>query len=239
MPTQATGVELEPGFGPAAEFAATTAALVTSRHASFGEELANTISHGLGLLLATAGLPLLVIDALQRGGTLAVLGAAVFGGSAILLYLASTLYHAIPHARAKALLRRFDHAAIYVLIAGTYTPIALGVLRGSGGWALLGLIWTLAVAGVIFKTLVGAPFHRLSTGLYVAMGWLALIAIRPLWHHMAPGGLAWLLAGGIAYTVGVVFYLLHEKLRYSHFAWHLFVLAGTGCHFFTVLRYAG
>jgi hemolysin III len=209
-----------------------------TRASTTGEEIANSVSHGLGLLLALAGLPLLVFDALQRGGTLPVLGAAVFGSSAVLLYLASTLYHAIPHARAKALLRRLDHAAIYLLIAGTYTPIALGVLRGSGGWSLLGVIWTLAVAGVLFKTVVGARFHRLSTALYVAMGWLALVAIRPLWQHMAPGGLAWLLAGGIAYTVGVVFYLLHEKLRYSHFAWHLFVLAGTGCHFFTVWRYA-
>jgi len=208
------------------------------RPSTTGEEIANSISHGLGLLLATAGLPLLILDALRHGGTLPVVGAAVFGGSAILLYLASTLYHAIPHVHAKEVLRRFDHAAIYVLIAGTYTPIALGVLRGSGGWALLAVIWTLAVAGTIFKTLVGARFHRLSTGLYVAMGWLALIAIRPLWQHMASGGLAWLFAGGVAYTVGVVFYLLHERLRYSHFAWHLFVLAGTGCHFFTVLRYA-
>ncbi|MGN2250176.1 hemolysin III family protein [Frateuria sp. GZRe14] len=209
-----------------------------ARASSTGEEIANSISHGLGLLLAIAGLPLLILDALQRGGALPVLGAAVFGGSAIVLYLASTLYHAIPHARAKSMLRRFDHAAIYLLIAGTYTPIALGVLRGGVGWALLAVIWTLAVAGVIFKLLVGARFHRLSTGLYVAMGWLALAAIRPLWQHMAPGGLAWLLAGGLAYTVGVVFYLLHEKLRYSHFAWHLFVLAGTGCHYFAVWRYA-
>lgn len=235
---KSSAVELEPGFGPAAEFAAATAALVTARRPSFGEELANSASHGLGLLLAIAGLPLLVLDALERGGTLPVLGAAVFGGSAILLYLASTLYHAIPHARAKAVLRRLDHASIYLLIAGTYTPIALGVLRGSVGWALLGVIWTLAVAGVIFKILAGARFHRISVALYVAMGWLALVAIRPLWQHMAPGGLAWLFAGGVAYTVGVVFYLLHERLRYSHFAWHLFVLAGTGCHFLTVLRYA-
>ncbi|UGB47264.1 hemolysin III family protein [Frateuria edaphi] len=209
-----------------------------ARASTTGEEIANSISHGLGLLLAIAGLPLLILDALRRGGALPVLGAAVFGGSAIVLYLASTLYHAIPHARAKSMLRRFDHAAIYLLIAGTYTPIALGVLRGGVGWALLAVIWTLAVAGVIFKLLVGARFHRLSTGLYVAMGWLALAAIRPLWQHMAPGGLAWLLAGGLAYTVGVVFYLLHEKLRYSHFAWHLFVLAGTGCHYFAVWRYA-
>jgi hemolysin III len=237
-PVDASAIELEPGFGPAAEFTAATATLVAARHASFGEELANTLSHGLGLLLATAGLPLLILDALRRGGALPVLGAAVFGTSAILLYLASTLYHAIAHARAKTVLRRLDHAAIYLLIAGTYTPIALGVLRGSGGWALLGVIWTLAVAGVIFKILAGARFGRLSTVLYVAMGWLALVAIRPLWQHMAPGGLAWLFAGGVAYTVGVVFYLLHERMRYSHFAWHLFVLAGTGCHFFTVLRYA-
>ena len=209
-----------------------------SRVSSSGEEIANCISHGLGLLLAIAGLPLLVVNALHTRSGLAVAGAAIFGGSAILLYLSSTLYHAVPHARIKERLQRLDPGAIYVLIAGSYTPITVGVLRGSVGWSLLAGIWTLAVAGVIFKALAGARYDRLSTLLYVAMGWAAVVAIKPLWLHMQPGGLAWLFAGGIAYTVGVVFYLLHDRLRYSHFIWHLFVLAGTGCHFLVVLRYA-
>ena len=213
------------------------AAPALSRDSTLGEEIANSISHGLGLLLAAAGLPILIIAALRSGSTTAVVASTVFGASAILLYLASTLYHAIPHLRIKELLQRFDNAAIYLLIAGTYTPIALGVLRGGWGWSMLGVIWGLALLGAIFKLAVGARFHRLSTALYVAMGWAALIAIRPLWLNMAPGGLAWLLAGGLAYTLGVVFFLLHERLRYSHFVWHLFVLTGTGCHYFTVLRY--
>ena len=209
-----------------------------SRVQSLGEEIANSVSHGLGLLLAIVGLPFLVVNAMHSGRALAVAGAAVFGSSAILLYLASTLYHAVSHERIKEMLQRMDHGAIYLLIAGTYTPITLGVLHGSWGWALLGVVWTLALAGVIFKTLVGVRFQRVSTLLYVAMGWGALIAIRPLWLHMAPNGLLWLFGGGVAYTVGVMFFMLDEKLRYSHFIWHLFVLAGTGCHFFAVLLYA-
>lgn len=209
-----------------------------SRAQSLGEEIANSISHGLGLLLAIVGLPFLVVNAMHTGSALAVAGAAIFGSSAILLYLASTLYHAVSHERIKEMLQRMDHGAIYLLIAGTYTPITLGVLRGSWGWALLGVVWTLALAGVLFKTLVGVRFQHVSTLLYVAMGWGALIAIRPLWLHMAPNGLLWLFGGGVAYTVGVVFFMLDEKLRYSHFIWHLFVLAGTGCHFFAVLLYA-
>lgn len=214
-----------------------TPAISISRDATLGEEIANSISHGLGLLLAAAGLPILIVGALRSGSTTAVVASAIFGSSAILLYLASTLYHAIPHARVKALFQRLDYAAIYLLIAGTYTPIALGVLRGGWGWTLLGAIWICALLGAAFKLAVGARFHRLSTALYVAMGWAALIAIRPLWLNMAPGGLAWLLGGGLAYTLGVAFFMLHERLRYSHFIWHLFVLTGTTCHFFAVLLY--
>ncbi|RCS28951.1 hemolysin III family protein [Rhodanobacter denitrificans] len=214
-----------------------TPATAASRDSTFGEEIANSISHGLGLLLAIAGLPVLVVGAMRDGGTMAVVASAVFGGSAIVLYLASTLYHAVAHARIKAALQRLDHAAIYLLIAGTYTPIALGVLRGGWGWSMLGVIWSFAALGVAFKLVVGARFHRLSTALYVAMGWAALVAIRPLWQHMSPGGLAWLFGGGMAYTLGVLFFLLHERLRYSHFIWHLCVLAGTGCHYVAVLRY--
>lgn len=209
-----------------------------SRTPTRGEEIANSVSHGLGVVLAIVGLPFLVANAMETQRGLAVAGAAIFGASTILLYLASTLYHAVPYPRLKGVLCRVDHGAIYLLIAGTYTPITLGVLRDSVGWVLLAAVWTLAVAGVIFKALVGARYQRLSTALYVAMGWAALIAIRPLWLHMAPDGLFWLFSGGAAYTLGVVFYLLHDRLRYSHFVWHLFVLTGTSCHFMMVLRYA-
>ena len=209
-----------------------------ARRPTFGEELANSLSHGLGLLLAIAGLPILVVHAEHRDSVSAVVGAAIFGSSAILLYLASTLYHAIPQQRIKDIFRLLDHAAIFLLIAGTYTPITLGVLHGGWGWTLFGLIWGLALAGLIFKALVGVRFPRLSTLLYVAMGWVVVIAIRPLWLHMAAGGLLWLAAGGLAYSLGVVFFVLDEKVRYSHFIWHLFVLAGTACHFFAVLFYA-
>lgn len=209
-----------------------------ARRPTFGEELANSLSHGLGLLLAIAGLPILVVHAEHRDSVSAVVGAAIFGSSAILLYLASTLYHAIPQQRIKDIFRLLDHAAIFLLIAGTYTPITLGVLHGGWGWTLFGLIWGLALAGLIFKALVGVRFPRLSTLLYVAMGWVVVIAIRPLWLHMAAGGLLWLAAGGLAYSLGVVFFVLDEKIRYSHFIWHLFVLAGTACHFFAVLFYA-
>jgi hemolysin III len=205
---------------------------------TLGEEIANSVSHGLGLLLAIAGLPVLILRAEHVGGVSAVVGAAIFGSTAIMLYLASTLYHAIAHQRLKAIFRALDHAAIYLLIAGTYTPITLGVLHGGWGWTLFGVIWSLALAGLLFKAVVGPRFPRLSTALYVAMGWVVVIAIRPLWMHMAAGGLIWLALGGLAYSLGVVFFVLDEKLRYSHFIWHLFVLAGTTCHFFAVLLYA-
>ncbi|MEP7187119.1 MAG: hemolysin III family protein [Rhodanobacter sp.] len=205
---------------------------------TWGEELANALSHGVGLLLAIVGLPFLVVRADHLGSGYAMAGALSFGGSAVLLYLASTLYHAIPQPRVKAILRALDHMAIYLLIAGTYTPITLGVLRGGWGWALFGLIWGLALAGMLFKALGGLRFPHLSTALYVAMGWVGLIAIHPLWVHMEAGGLIWLSAGGLAYSLGVVFFVLDEKVRYSHFIWHLFVLTGTTCHFFAVLLYA-
>ena len=216
----------------------TTGPLRSSRASTHGEHLANTLSHGIGLLLAIGALPLLVIDALRLDSGLAVVGAAIFGGTAIAMYLTSTLYHAVPQANRNGWLRRLDHSAIYLLIAGTYTPVLLGVLRGTAGWAMLAVIWTLAVAGVVFKLLAGARFRKVSVALYVAMGWAALALIQPLWTHMQPGGLAWLFAGGVAYTAGVAFYLMHERMRYSHFIWHLFVLAGTGCHLVMVLRYA-
>ncbi len=208
------------------------------RAQTWGEEIANSLSHGLGLVLAIAALPVLIVNATERGTPAMIVGDTIFGSSAILLYLVSTLYHALPHKRSKDLLQVFDHVAIYFFIAGTYTPFTLGVLHGAWGWTLFGLIWALALAGLIFKVMGGTRFPRLSTALYLAMGWVVLIAIRPLWLHMPTAGLFLLLAGGLSYTLGVVFFVLDEKIPYTHFIWHLFVLAGTVFHFFAVLLYA-
>ena len=207
------------------------------RTESRGEEIANSVSHGIGLLAALAAAPVLVLAAVQRGGAAGIVGASVFGATMVLLYLASTFYHALPGKRAKRVFRILDHGAIHLLIAGTYTPFTLGVLRGTWGWTLFGLVWSLAVVGVVLKAVGGVRHRVLSTGLYLAMGWLVLIAARPLWLRVPPWGLFWLLAGGIAYTAGVAFFAARQ-VRYSHFVWHLFVLAGTACHFIAVLLYA-
>ena len=210
----------------------------TRRHVpSLGEEIANAVSHGVGCLAALAATPFLVLAAARRGGAGAIVGASVFAGTVVVLYLASTLYHALPRNRAKRVLRVIDHSAIFLLIAGTYTPFTLGVLRGAWGWTLFGLVWALAGLGVALKSVRGIRNPRLSTALYVGMGWLALIAIRPLWFHLPPAGWLWLIAGGFAYTSGIAFYAA-ERLRYAHFVWHVFVLMGTVCHFFAVLWYA-
>ena len=179
---------------------------------------------------------MLVIGAVQDGAA-AIVGAATFGTTALLLYFISTLYHALTPGRGKRVLRILDHGAIYLLIAGTYTPFTLGVLRGPWGWTLFGLIWALAAAGIVLKSVGGLRRPRLSTSLYVAMGWLGLIAVKPLWDAMPAWGLFWLVAGGVAYTAGVGFYAA-DRIRYAHSVWHLFVLAGTGCHFIAVLWFA-
>ena len=202
---------------------------------SLGEEIANSISHGAGFLAALIALPVLIIGAAGHG-VAATVGAVVFGATVVLLYLTSTLYHALPHNRAKQVFQILDHGAIYLLIAGTYTPFTLGVLRGTWGWTLFVLIWILAIAGIILKSVGGMRFPRLSIALYLAMGWLILVAAKPLWHAMTSWGLFWLAAGGVAYTAGVWFYA--SRRRYAHFVWHLFVIAGTACHFIAVLRYA-
>jgi hemolysin III len=164
-------------------------------------------------------------------------GASVFAATMVLLYLASTLYHALPGSRAKRVFQAVDHGAIFLLIAGTYTPFTLGVLRGPWGWTLFGLVWGLAAAGIALKAVGRLRHPILSTLLYVGMGWLVLIAIRPLWLRVPTAGLLWLLAGGVAYTAGLAFFAA-RGVRYSHLVWHLFVLAGTACHFFAVLWYA-
>src|SRR5437762_2744812 len=210
----------------------------TERPPSLGEEIANTVSHGVGVVAALAASPFLVLAAAQRGGTTAIVGAAVFAGSVLFLYLASTLYHAMPPNTAKRLFRVIDHSAIFVLIAGTYTPFTLGILRGAWGWTLFGVVWSLAALGATLKAVGGIRYPRLSTVLYVGMGWLALIAIRPLWHRIPVSGWLWLIAGGLAYTAGIAFYACDRRVRYGHFVWHLFVLLGTTCHVFAVLWYA-
>jgi len=207
------------------------------RPPSLGEEIANSVSHGVGFIAALAVTPLLVQEAARRGGAVAIAGAIVFAGTVAVLYLASTLYHALPKNRAKHVFRIIDHSAIFLLIAGTYTPFTLGVLRGAWGWALLAIVWCLAVLGIVLKSVGGIRYPRLSTMLYVGMGWLALIAIRPLWVHVPVAGWLWLIAGGVAYTAGIAFYAA-ERVRYGHFVWHVFVLAGTACHCVAVWRYA-
>lgn len=202
-----------------------------------GEEIANSVSHGVGLLAALVATPVLIVAAARRGDTAAIVGASVFATTLVLLYLASTLYHALPSNRAKQVFRILDHSAIYLLLAGTYTPFTLGVLRGAWGWTLLGLVWTLAVTGIVFKAIRGVRDIFVSTAVYLAMGWMALIAAKTVWLRVPGWGLFWLMCGGIAYTAGVAFFAAY-RVRYSHFVWHLFVMAGSACHFIAVLRYA-
>jgi hemolysin III len=207
------------------------------RPQSLGEEIANAVSHGIGLIGAMIGSPFLLIAAARRGGPAVIVGVSVFAMAVMLLYLTSTLYHALPASRAKRVFRVIDHGAIFLLIAGTYTPFTLGVLRGGWGWTIFGLVWGLAILGICVKAIAGIRFPALSTCLYIGMGWLALIAIRPIWLHMPTPGVLWLVAGGVAYTAGVAFYAF-DRVRYLHFVWHLFVIAGTVCHFVAVLNYS-
>jgi hemolysin III len=202
------------------------------------EEVANSVSAGVGLLAVMAGIPLLVRTVIQRGDTWSLVGTVIFALAMVSLYLASTIYHAVPPGEIKELFHLLDHSAIYVLIAGTYTPFALGALRGVWGWTLFGVVWSLAVLGICFKVFGGLKFQRLSLLTYLGMGWMALAAIRLFWLHVQFAGLLWILAGGVAYTCGVFFYVA-KRLPYSHFVWHLFVIAGTACHFWAVLWYAG
>lgn len=202
-----------------------------------GEEIANSISHGVGLLASLAATPFLIGAALRRGGIYDIVGTSVFAATIVILYAASTLYHALPDNKGKRVFRVFDHSAVFLLIAGTYTPFTVGVLRGPWGWTLLGLVWSLAVLGIVLTALAGFRYPRLATGVYLGMGWLMIIAIKPLWLGVPLAGALWLLAGGAAYTTGVVF-LAAKQMRYSHFIWHLFVLAGSTFHFIAVMGYA-
>jgi hemolysin III len=212
---------------------ATIAEVAMSDAHSLREEIANALTHGLGAVVALgAGAVLITLTALWGDGW-QLAGAIVFSVALVLLYVASTLYHAITHTGAKARLKVFDHCAIYLLIAGTYTPFTLISLRGSMGWALFAAIWALAFAGILFKLFFTGRFKLVSTLMYIAMGWLSVLAIGPMLRQLDPWTLGWLFAGGIAYTAGTLFYL-NQRIRYSHAIWHAFVLAGSVCHFVAV-----
>lgn len=199
-----------------------------------GEELANAWTHGLGATAALAGGAILIALAARQGDGWQLAGAIVFATSLLLLYVASTLYHAVQHPVVKGRLKVFDHCAIYVLIAGTYTPFTLIGLRGTWGWGLFAAIWLLAIGGVVFKLFFTGRFKRLSTLIYIAMGWLVLVAIKPLWAALDAWTLGWLISGGVFYTLGTVFY--HRPgLKYSHAIWHLFVIAGSVSHYTAVM----
>ena len=204
---------------------------------SFGEELASSISHGVGLIALFAGAPVLIVSAVRHGDASVVVGVSIFAASAALVYLASTLYHALPRSRAKEVFHFWDRAAIFVLIAGTYTPFTLGVLRGALGWTLFGLVWGIAAIGIVLQAAGKMTHPVLSVGLYVAMGWLAVVAIRPISLKLTTEGILWVFAGGLAYTLGIAFFGA-KRLRFNHFVWHLFVIAGTTCHYFAVLWYS-
>ena len=210
----------------------------SKRPQTVGEEIANAVSHGAALVASLALIPVLVTLALRRHDPWAVVGAAVFGGTMALLYGASTIYHATPHgSRAKLVWRKIDHSAIYLLIAGTYTPFALSAMRGALGWTVFFVIWGLAIFGVVLKIGPGLRYEKLSVALYVGMGWMGLIAARPMADALGYDGLYLVLAGGVVYTGGVVFYV-RDRLKYRHFVWHLFVMGGTACHCWAVAAYA-
>ena len=209
-----------------------------TRDQTLWEEVANSISHGVGFLLAIASLPLLLASAGPATSAINIVAMCIFSATMTLLYGISTLYHTLPAGRIKNWLNRCDHAAIYLFIAGSYTPFVLGVLRGGWGWSLFGVVWAMAVLGFAAKMFNRLRHPLWSTGLYVVMGWVAVVAAAPLVARMPGAGLALLVAGGLLYTAGAVVFLFDSRVRFAHLVWHLFVLGGSTCHFFAVLWYA-
>jgi len=203
------------------------------------EAIANAVTHGLGFVASLIAAPALIVAAARQSDAIRIAGVAVYGLSLVLLYGASTLYHSFASSPARRILRVIDHSMIYVLIAGSYTPFALGPLRGPFGYALLAVVWAMAFAGIALKTRRRLGKGWVIVAPYIVMGWVALFAIRPLWIHIGPAGLAWLIAGGVFYTGGVVFYANDHRLRYGHAMWHLCVLTGSACHFLAVLWHSG
>ena len=203
---------------------------------TLGEEIASAITHGLGVIFSIVALVLLVLSATESGSTWNVTAVSVFGASMILLYLFSTLMHAIPHPPAKRVLQVFDHAGIYLLIAGSYTPFALVTLHGTLGWVLFGIVWGVAILGIVWKLFATGKYMWVSNVTYLALGWMCIIAIRPLYESLGHQGFMLLLAGGLAYSIGIVFYVW-QKLPFNHAIWHLFVLAGSVFIFLSILLY--
>jgi len=208
----------------------------TAKQYTVSEEIANSVTHGIGVVLSIAGLSVLVTFAALWGDAWRVVSFSIYGATMVLLYLASTSYHIFRNPRIKAKLRVLDHSAIFLLIAGTYTPFSLVSMRGPWGWTIFGLIWGLAIAGIIVTGFFMNRLKYVDVILYIAMGWLVVIAIKPLYAAVGGGGFVWLLAGGLSYTLGTVFYVWH-KIPFNHAIWHLFVLGGTICHFFGMLFY--
>lgn len=208
---------------------------MTANGRELREEFWNTLTHGVGVVAGLGGGAVLITLAALFGDARHVVGAAIFSATLVLLYTASTLYHAVSHTVAKTRLQVLDHCAIFLLIAGTYTPFTLVAIRGAWGWSLFGLVWGLAAAGVVFKLFFAGRFRLVSTLLYVALGWLGVIAWRPLVAALSGEALAWLAVGGVTYTAGTLFYM-SRRIPYAHAIWHLFVLGGSACHFAAVLR---
>jgi hemolysin III len=209
-----------------------------ARAQTTGEEIANAISHGAGVVMGVAAYPLLLVPAVRRDDVWQVVAGSIYATTLVLLYSASTVYHSLPSRMpAKRWFRGLDHGAIYLLIAGTYTPFALGALRGPWGWSILGTIWALAAGGIVLKAGLGFRYPRLSTTVYLVMGWLIVIVVLPLYRAVGSTGMSWIAAGGLSYTLGVYFYV-RDILRYRHFIWHLFVLTGSACHLVAVAGYA-
>ena len=200
------------------------------------EEYANIATHALGVALSIVALVLMVIYAARYGDPYHIVSVSIFGATLILLYLGSTLYHAVRHERAKYVFRVIDHSCIYLLIAGSYTPFTLVTLRGGWGWSLFGITWGLALAGIVFKVFFTKRFNVLSVATYIALGWLVVIAAEPVFNTVPAGGLGWLFAGGLFYTLGVVFYLW-RRIPYHHAIWHCMVMGGSFCHFLAVFYY--
>jgi hemolysin III len=204
-------------------------------HHRLSDILANAITHGVGAAFAIAGAVYLIVVS-TRGSAWIVVSCSIFGSTLVLVYLCSTLYHSLVRTRARHVFHVLDHSAIYLLIAGTYTPFTLVSLRGPVGWTLFAIVWTLAIAGVIFKSFAVGRFAVASAVVYLFQGWIIIFAARPLLHSISPHGLVWLGAGGVAYTLGIVFFAL-DRIPYFHATWHLFVLAGSITHYFAILFY--
>ncbi len=196
----------------------------------------NSISHLAGAALALLGATVLVAGAARVGDPWKVVSFSIYGAMLVALYAASTLYHSV-RGRSKAVLQKFDHCSIYLLIAGSYTPFALVSLRGAWGWSLLAVVWGLALIGIVQEIWFAKGARVLSLVIYVLMGWLAVVAVVPLWRALTPVGFGWLVAGGACYTLGIIFFVADKRVRHGHGIWHLFVLAGSACHFYTMLRF--